>query len=61
LNKKDTNLLEVKVYDIGGFGGIYEGPVGLIFKDDFLKLHRKEEKGTDDFWDNFFRELFGWD
>ena len=61
LKKNGINFLEVKVYDTGGLGGIYEGPIGLISANNFELLHRKEEKSFYNFWESFFNELFKWD
>lgn len=61
LTKTGINLLEVKVYNTSGLGGIYEGPIGLISKHNFDLLHRKKEESSNNFWDNFFKELFEWD
>jgi len=58
LKKSGINILEVKVYDTGEFGGIYEGPVGLIEKDKFQYLSRKKVNPYYNFWENLFRELF---
>ena len=33
-----TNVIAVRVYDIGSDGGIYEGPVGFIQRKDYLRL-----------------------
>lgn len=60
LKKTEFNLLQVKVYDTGGLGGIYEGPIGLISKNNFELLQRKKEKSSYNFWDSFFKELFEW-
>jgi hypothetical protein len=40
LRTNKTNVLAVRVYDKGGFGGIYEGPVGILKLKDFLKYWR---------------------
>ncbi|NJM16255.1 MAG: hypothetical protein HC896_13550 [Bacteroidales bacterium] len=33
LKPGQTNVITIKVYDSGGEGGIYNGPVGLITKE----------------------------
>ena len=52
-----TNTIRVKVYDIGGPGGIYEGPVGIttIRKFEFIEANQKPR----DWWEDFF-QIF-WD
>jgi hypothetical protein len=37
----DTNLIAVRVYDQGGSGGIYEGPIGLATKKAFLQYKNR--------------------
>ncbi|WP_133464247.1 glycoside hydrolase [Sunxiuqinia elliptica] len=37
LKAGEENILEIRVNDIGGFGGIYEGPVGIMTLDQFRK------------------------
>jgi sialate O-acetylesterase len=61
LTKTGQNNLEVKVYDNGGLGGIYSGPVGLISRENFKKLNKQHPSVEDNYWDRFFRELFNWD
>ena len=34
---KETNTIAVRVYDAGGYGGIYAGPVGIISQTEFVK------------------------
>ncbi len=33
---KETNTLAVRVYDAGGYGGIYAGPVGILSQTEFV-------------------------
>lgn len=40
LLKEDTNLLAVKVMDLGREGGIYRGPVGLVEEAALTKIYR---------------------
>lgn len=40
LNSNGKNTLIVKVMDTGGIGGIYEGSVGLITQDNYIKYWR---------------------
>jgi hypothetical protein len=41
LNKNDFNKLSVVVFDQGGGGGIYEGPVGIATKENFEFLKQR--------------------
>jgi hypothetical protein len=41
LKKNQKNVIAVRVYDSGGFGGIYEGPVGLITQTKYIEYWRK--------------------
>ena len=43
---KETNTLAVRVYDSGGDGGIYTGPIGIMSQTDYAKYWeiKKEEK-----------------
>jgi hypothetical protein len=43
LKKSQLNYLAVRVYDSGGGGGIYEGPVGLISQDKYIEFWRKNK------------------
>ena len=43
LNTNGTNIIAIRVYDVYGLGGIYQGPVGIISKETYLK-YRKEKK-----------------
>jgi hypothetical protein len=38
-----NNIIAVRVYDKGGFGGIYEGPVGILKLKEFLKYWRTKK------------------
>ena len=38
------NILEIRVYDTGGFGGIYEGPVGLMTQDKFRQYWKSKRR-----------------
>jgi len=66
------NVLVVRVFDGGGEGGIYEGPIGLISRDrykDWKRNHSwKKEKSwnvnnswnnnTSNFWEKLFDHFF---
>lgn len=58
LNKTDLNILEVKVYDNYGFGGIYAGPVGITDEAGFSILKSKQKEITDNSWYDFFKSIF---
>jgi sialate O-acetylesterase len=45
---KETNTLAVRVYDLGGVGGIYAGPIGIMSQTDyarFWEIKKKENRG----------------
>jgi len=54
------NVIAVRVYDGGGEGGIYEGPIGLITRDRYREWSKnrtwkeKKEKGLKDFFEMLF-------
>lgn len=58
LKPGELNTLRVKVYDSQIMGGIYEGPVGLITRQNFELLKEKQEKKTYNMWDSFFKSIF---
>jgi sialate O-acetylesterase len=41
LLKKGKNVIAVRVFDSGGLGGIYEGPVGIMSEDSYDELKDK--------------------
>jgi sialate O-acetylesterase len=43
LQPNKYNVIAVRVYDKGGFGGIYEGPVGILKLKEFLKYSRTKK------------------
>jgi hypothetical protein len=45
------NVLAVRVYDVGGQGGIYQGPVQIITQKEFSR-HRRTDNWNDREWDN---------
>jgi len=58
LKSSGTNLIEVRVTDTGGLGGIYKGPVGLLSEKNF-ELIKKSEMGKNwNIWDNFLKDFF---
>jgi sialate O-acetylesterase len=56
INWNNENIIAVRVYDCGGMGGIYEGPVRLISYSEY-----KEEKWDNKISDNTskFEDFFG--
>ncbi len=49
---KDTdNLITVRVYDVGGDGGIYEGPVGLISQEKYMSYWRNHTRNRRFYYD----------
>lgn len=61
LVKTGQNILEVKVYDNGGLGGIYSGPVGLITRENYRKLNKEHPAREYSLWDRFFNYILKWD
>lgn len=43
LKKGQKNLIAVRVYDSGGAGGIYEGPIGFISEEKYIKYWRQRK------------------
>ena len=43
LKKNQKNIIAVRVLDIGGAGGIYEGPVGLITQTKYIEYWRNNK------------------
>ncbi|HOT14159.1 MAG TPA: beta galactosidase jelly roll domain-containing protein [Bacteroidales bacterium] len=58
LLKPGINVIAVRVFDHGGVGGIYEGPIGITNKNSWEDMRRKNEnqiKGVENFYfGNFF-------
>jgi sialate O-acetylesterase len=60
------NVIAVRVYDAGGEGGIYEGPIGIISRErykEWKKNHSWRENeswrgNTGNFWQNIFDKFF---
>ena len=47
LNRGGKNVIAVRVFDQGGSGGIYEGPLGILSLKEFKKYKRKHEQYVD--------------
>jgi hypothetical protein len=43
LRENQVNVIAVRVYDSGGIGGIYQGPVGLITQESYINFWRKRK------------------
>ncbi len=43
IKPNQKNVIAVRVYDSGGAGGIYEGPVGLITQDNYINFWRRKK------------------
>lgn len=57
-NLGGINTIKIKVYDTGGLGGIYEGPVGLITKSNLELLKKKQVDKPYSVWDEIIKHLF---
>lgn len=49
--KKGKNLIAIRIYDGQLGGGIYQGPVGIIEKNEYLRIWGNQNNS---FWDQFF-------
>lgn len=49
LKKGQPNLIEVFVEDTGNIGGIYEGPIGITTRTNYLRYYKN---GSSNFWEN---------
>jgi hypothetical protein len=47
LKKNQKNVIAVRVFDSGGEGGIYEGPVGIITQTKYIEYWRKNKRQGD--------------
>lgn len=56
--KGGSNTIKVKVFDTGGLGGIYEGPVGLINKYNFRRLKGRQPDKPINVWDEILKSIF---
>jgi len=53
------NVLAVRVYDCWQGGGIYEGPIGIVTKQHYVKYHRTA-RAVEGWFENLFDDIFGW-
>jgi hypothetical protein len=58
LNRNGENILIIKVYDNYGFGGIYEGPVGIATESNFKILKSKQKVKTENNWYDIFKSFW---
>jgi hypothetical protein len=61
LKVNSDNVIAVRVYDGGGWGGIYQGPIGIITRERYREW-RRNRSWREDFREgpkNFFDLLFG--
>lgn len=57
---KKKNVVVVEVYDEYKWGGIYEGPIGLMNYQNaqiFIDKDRRSEINSGDFWENTFKSI----
>jgi len=47
------NLIAIRVYDGMGDGGIYQGPIGIFVRDDYVNHWRKYHRKNRHWWDYF--------
>jgi len=52
---QESNTLAVRVYDAGGYGGIYAGPVGILSQTEFVKYWESRRHHTFDTLIRWFR------
>ena len=56
--KGGSNTITVKVFDVGGLGGIYEGPVGLITTGNFKRLKERKADKPYSIWNEIINTFF---
>ena len=39
-----TNLIAIRVYDHGGYGGLFEGPIGIISQKNYIRYWKERKK-----------------
>ncbi len=59
LKTNQKNLIAVRVFDKGGLGGIWEGPVGIMDASNYKEYHNKYYE-PQNIWDSFIDEFFNW-
>ncbi|MFP4548786.1 MAG: beta galactosidase jelly roll domain-containing protein [Fidelibacterota bacterium] len=59
LNYGQNNIIAVRVYDGRTYGGIYEGPVGIITREQYLEFKDKKHYNNSYDFRDFFKDIFG--
>jgi hypothetical protein len=54
LLKSGENVLAVRVFDAFKDGGIYEGPIGIVKQEDYVKYWKKAKSKKKSIWDIIF-------
>jgi hypothetical protein len=52
------NTIAIRVYDVWQIGGIYEGPIGLVMREEYLKYKDRDKSSVGDFIE---RLIENWD
>ncbi|NQT25397.1 beta galactosidase jelly roll domain-containing protein [candidate division KSB1 bacterium] len=52
------NTIAIRVYDVWQIGGIYEGPIGFVLREEYLKF---KDRGKSSFGDFIERLIENWD
>lgn len=58
LRREGKNVIAVRVYDVWLDGGIYDGPIGIMAREQWNRYRRQQPKNFNQFMDEFFRTLF---
>lgn len=58
LRSSGSNTLVVRVYDSGGLGGIYQGPVGITTEENYKTLRKKQQEAAGNYWEDIFKAIF---
>jgi Glycosyl hydrolases family 2, sugar binding domain len=60
LKPGDDNVIAIRVYDGGGPGGIYEGPIGILTREHYKELKKKQswQDNAENGWRNIFDKIF---
>lgn len=59
LKKTGTNCIAVRVYDGYKDGGIYQGPVGLVYEDDYRNFLKRDRRKNRNNFGDFLKYIFG--
>lgn len=58
LVREDKNVLAVRVYDVWLDGGIYDGPIGIMTREEWHRYRQQKPKDFNQFIDDLFRTFF---